>query len=121
MMAEAAKVRGTGIAKREPAYLEKKMKNGKAVIALAGEEVAGFSYIETWSHGKYVANSGLIVFPKFRKMGVAKRIKGMIFKLSKDKYPTARVFGITTSLAVMKINSKLGSSTFKALKIENVS
>lgn len=108
MMADAAKVRGTGIAKRDPKYVAKKLKDGKAVIALAGDEVAGFSYVETWSHGKYVANSGLIVSPKFRKMGIAKRIKKMIFNLSRDKYPNARVFGITTSLAVMKINSKLG-------------
>ena len=30
------------------------------------------------------------------------------FDLARDKYPAAKVFGITTSLAVMKINSELG-------------
>ncbi len=106
--AESAKARGTGIAKRTPEYVSSKMLEGKAVIALHGTELAGFCYIETWSHGKYVANSGLIVVPKFRKLGLAKKIKAKVFELSRNKYPEAKVFGITTSLAVMKINSSLG-------------
>jgi hypothetical protein len=101
----AAKVRGTGIAKREPSYVINKMREGKAVIALHGDVLAGFCYIETWSHGKYVANSGLIVSPDFRKMGLARLIKRRAFELSRVKYPEAKLFGITTSLAVMKINS----------------
>ena len=105
---DAAKKRGTGIAKRKTEYVAQKLIDGKAVIALRGEEVAGFSYIESWEHGKYVANSGLIVAPQFRKIGLAKRIKENVFKLSRDKYPNARIFGITTSLAVLKINSDLG-------------
>jgi predicted acetyltransferase len=108
LMAESAKARGTGIAKRKPDYLEEKIRSGKAVIALVEGELAGFSYIETWSHGKYVANSGLIVNPKFRRLGLARKIKKAIFELSRKKYPDARIFGITTSLAVMKINSDLG-------------
>ncbi len=104
----AAHHRGTGIAQREPAYIIGKMKEGKAIIALRGDELAGFCYIETWTHNKYVANSGLIVAPRFRKMGLAKRIKRAAFELSRKKYPEAKLFGITTSLAVMKINSELG-------------
>lgn len=104
----AAKKRGTGIAKRKTEYIAQKLLEEKAVIALRGEEVAGFSYIESWEHGKYVANSGLIVSPQFRKLGLAKRIKKAIFELSRNKYPNARIFGITTSLAVLKINSDLG-------------
>jgi hypothetical protein len=104
----AAKKRGTGIAKRKAEYVAQKFIEGKAVIALIGEEVAGFSYIESWEHGKYVANSGLIVAPQFRKLGLAKRIKEKVFQLSRDKYPMAKIFGITTSLAVLKINSDLG-------------
>lgn len=113
-METAAKARGTGIAKRKPEYLEKKMREGKAVIALAIDtstkqaRFAGFCYIETWSHGKYVANSGLIVLPDFRQSGLAKRIKERIFQLSREKYPTSKIFGITTSHAVMKINTQLG-------------
>lgn len=108
LIAASAKARGTGIAKRDPAYIQKKIKNGEAVIALQGNTLAGFCYIESWSHGTYVANSGLVVNPLFRKMGLAKRIKTNIFQLSKTKFPEANIFGITTSLAVMKINSSLG-------------
>ena len=105
---ESALARGTGIAERQPEYVRTKINNGNAVIALEGDKLAGFCYIEVWSHEKYVANSGLIVNPDFRNRGLAKAIKRRIFKLSRDKYPQARVFGITTSLAVMKINSELG-------------
>jgi GNAT superfamily N-acetyltransferase len=108
LIEESAKARGTGIAKRKPEYIEEKIRTGKAVIALAGETVAGFSYIETWEHGKYVANSGLIVNPDYRRHGLARRIKAAVFGLSREKYPEARIFGITTSLPVMKINSDLG-------------
>jgi len=108
-MESSAKARGTGIAKRSPEYLEKKMLEGKAVIAFTQTmEWAGFCYIETWSHGNYVANSGLIVAPVFRKDGLAKLIKAKIFELSREKYPDAKIFGLTTGLAVMKINSDLG-------------
>jgi hypothetical protein len=108
-MEESAKKRGTGIAKRSPEYLIKKMEEGKAVIAFTKDgNWAGFCYIETWSHGKYVANSGLIVAPRFRNSGLAKQIKSKIFELSASKYPNAKIFGLTTGLAVMKINSELG-------------
>ncbi|MEL6805862.1 MAG: GNAT family N-acetyltransferase, partial [Bacteroidota bacterium] len=105
---EAAKARGTGIAKRKPEYVQGKMEEGKAVIALQDGNFAGFCYIETWGHQRYVANSGLIVSPDYRKHGLAKRIKAKAFELSRQKYPEAKLFGITTSLAVMKINSELG-------------
>lgn len=108
-MAASAKARGTGIAKRSPQYIELKMEEGKAVIALTttGKWV-GFCYIEAWEHNKFVANSGLIVSPEFRKTGVAKSIKKKIFDLSREMYPGAKIFGLTTGLAVMKINSDLG-------------
>lgn len=108
-MANSAKARGTGIAKRSPAYIETKMDEGKAVIALTTDGVwAGFCYIEAWGHGKYVANSGLIVSPEFRKYGLARKIKQEVFKLSRLKYPESKIFGLTTGAAVMKINSELG-------------
>jgi hypothetical protein len=108
-MESSAKARGTGIAKRSPDYIKEKMREGKAVIAFTEEDIwAGFCYIETWSHGEYVANSGLIVAPPFRKSGLAKNIKKKIFDLSQKLYPNAKLFGLTTGLAVMKINSDLG-------------
>jgi hypothetical protein len=108
-MASSAKARGTGIAKRSPEYIKEKMREGKAVIAFNRDGIwAGFCYIETWSNADYVANSGLIVAPDFRKGGLAKQIKKKIFNLSRKKYPEAKIFGLTTGLAVMKINSELG-------------
>jgi hypothetical protein len=108
-MEESAKARGTGIAKRSPAYIQKKMEEGKSIIALTQEGVwVGFCYIEVWQHEKYVANSGLIVSPPFRKSGVATEIKKAVFNLSRTNYPEAKIFGLTTGLAVMKINSDLG-------------
>ncbi len=108
-MSASAKARGTGIAKRTPDYIQMKMTEGKAIIAFSRKgEWAGFCYIETWGHGKFVANSGLIVSPEFRKSGLARDIKEKVFDLSRKKYPTAKIFGLTTGLAVMKINSELG-------------
>ena len=107
-IAESAKVRGTGIAKRTPEYIQKKLSNGNAIIALDGDKFAGFCYIEVWGHEKFVANSGLIVHPDYRGQGLAKAIKQRIFELSRKKFPDAKIFGITTGLAVMKINYELG-------------
>ncbi len=108
-MSESAKARGTGIATRSPEYVANKMLEGKAIIAIHKDGTwAGFCYIETWSHGQFVANSGLIVNPIYRKVGLAKAIKEEVFKLSRKKYPDAKIFGLTTGLAVMKINSELG-------------
>jgi Acetyltransferase (GNAT) family len=108
-MEESAKARGTGIAKRSPLYIEQKMEEGKAVIAVLPDGTwVGFCYIEAWQHEKYVANSGLIVSPAFRKTGIATEIKRTVFALSRKKYPDAKIFGLTTGLAVMKINSDLG-------------
>ena len=93
-MAESAKARGTGIAKRSPEYLKMKMEEGKAVIATTPEGLwVGFCYIESWEHEKFVANSGLVVAPAFRKGGVATLIKRKVFELSKKKYPNAKIFG----------------------------
>jgi hypothetical protein len=108
-MAESAKARGTGIARRTAEYVAKKMQEGKAVIALTKDgQWAGFCYIETWSHGQFVANSGLIVNAAYRNQGLAKAIKYRVFELSRKKYPNSKIFGLTTGLAVMKINSELG-------------
>ena len=105
---EAAKVRGTGIAKRRPEYVASKIQEGKAVIAMCGDDFAGFCYIESWGHEQFVANSGLIVKPEYRQRGLAKKIKHKAFELSRQRFPNAKIFGLTTGLAVMKINTELG-------------
>lgn len=106
---KAAKVRGTGIAKRSPEYVKQKMLEHKAVLAIYQKtRFAGFSYIESWSNKKFVANSGLIVAPEFRGIGLAKRIKRRIFDLSREMFPEAKIFSLTTGEAVMRMNSQLG-------------
>lgn len=108
MIKEASEKRGTGIATRTPEYIATRLNSGKAIIALHGDQVVGFCYIETWGHQKFVANSGLIVDEQYRHHGLALKIKQKAFDLSRKMYPEAKLFGITTSLPVMKINSTLG-------------
>ena len=108
LIEESARVRGTGIAKRDPEYIKKKLVSGHSAVALDGEKLVGFCYVETWGHGNYVSNSGLIVDPEYRKHGLARAIKKEAFDLARNLYPDAKVFGITTSGPVMKINTELG-------------
>jgi hypothetical protein len=105
---ESSKARGTGIARRSPDYVAQKMIEGKAIIALCENEFAGFCYIESWSNKQYIVNSGLIVNPKYRGMGLAKRIKRFSFNYSRRLYPEAKLFGLTSGAAVLKINHELG-------------
>lgn len=107
-IADAAKVRGTGIAKRTNEYLTAKIREAKAVIALKGDVFAGFSYIETWEDKKYVTTSGLIVHPDFRGLGISKRIKDLTFSLARTRWPKAKIFSLTSGAAVMAMNTKLG-------------
>jgi GNAT superfamily N-acetyltransferase len=105
---ESALQRGTGIARRTPEYISEKMLRGKAVVALDGDRLVGFSYIECWGHGDFVATSGLIVDPEYRLKGLASRIKEKTFELARERFPYAKIFSITTSPAVMKMNLRLG-------------
>lgn len=109
-MEESAKARGTGIARRSVDYVRSKMEKGDAFIALEKStfNIAGFCYIEMWSHGNYIANSGLIIFPQYRGFGLASRLKEYAFHESRRRFPNAKLFGLTTSSAVMHINSELG-------------
>ncbi|MFR9504141.1 MAG: GNAT family N-acetyltransferase [Rikenellaceae bacterium] len=121
-MSSSAAKRGTGIAKRSTEYISQKMIEGKAIIAFCGEDRwAGFTYIESWEGEKYVANSGLIINPKYREIGLAKIIKRKAFALSIKKFPGAILFGLTTGFAVMKINDQLGYHpvTFSYLTHDN--
>lgn len=108
-MEASAIARGTGIAKRSPESICKKIQEGKAVIAVTQQgDWAGFSYIEVWGNGEFVSHSGLIVAPAYRGLGVAKTIKTKIFRLSRHLYPQAKLFSITTGLPIMKMNLRFG-------------
>lgn len=121
MIYESALQRGTGIAKRSPEYIAGKITSGKSVVALHGERLVGFSYIESWGHGDYVATSGLIVDPEYRHLGLAGAIKAKTFQLARLRFPFAKLFSITTSLPVMKLNSRMGYKpvTFSELTDDN--
>lgn len=98
-----------GIARRSPDYIRDKIRSGKAVIALTDTGgFAGFSYIESWGGKSFVANSGLIVPEMFRSQGVARRIKEQTFILSRKLFPDAKIFSMTTSAAVMRLNYEFG-------------
>ena len=108
----SARKRGTGISKRSPESIIQKMTEGKAVLAVTKKgDWVGFSYIEIWTNGEFVSHSGLIVAPAFRQLGIAKLIKNRIFVLSREKYPEAKLFSISTGLAIIKMNAALGFET----------
>ncbi|HAH54603.1 MAG TPA: GNAT family N-acetyltransferase [Flavobacterium sp.] len=108
-IASAAEVKGTGLAKRSSEFIRQKISDGHSIIALTEDDsFAGFCYIETWAGDKFVANSGLIVLEKYRGQGLGTKIKAAILELTKKLFPEAKIIGLTTSLAVMKINSRLG-------------
>ena len=97
-----------GLAVRSVSYLNEVISEGKGIFAFYGDQLAGFCYIEAWEHERYLANSGLIVLSEFRGMGIAKKIKQEAFRLSRDLFPKAKLFGLTTNSAVMRINAELG-------------
>lgn len=104
-----AKFRSTGVTSRTVDYILRKIEEGVVLIAVdERDQWVGFSYLETWEHGQYVANSGLIVKPKFRNTGLALQLKQSALRLAAQKFPQAKVFSLTTSLSVAKHNLELG-------------
>lgn len=105
---KASKIKGTGICKRDPALIIQKITEGNAVIAVTRSGTwVGFCYIQAHDDGRFVSSCALVVSPCFRKLRVATRIKKHVLALAKNKYPAAKIFGLTTSPAVMQINKEL--------------
>lgn len=79
---EAALVRGTGIAKRKPEYIITKLENGNAVIALDGDQFAGFviSKPESW---QICSQFWVDCSPNYRGIGLAKQIKKVVLSILK--------------------------------------
>jgi hypothetical protein len=67
------------------------------------------SGFNTWKFGKRASLFlTRALSPKYRNGGVATAIKEKIFQLSRDRYPNAHIFSITSGLAIMKLNTALG-------------
>jgi len=105
---DATKVRGMGITIRSPEYVEQKMREGKVIIAFIDNEFAGFCYIESWGNKRFIANSGLIVVEKFLGYNIGPKIIERSFLLSREKYPNAKLFVLTSDDSEMKIYTELG-------------
>ena len=118
LIEKSAKEREIGIANRPPEYITEKILEGKAVIAVTKKgELAGFCYIESWEHQKFVSISGMIVEHSHRRKGLSDKIKIRAFSLAQDRWPKAQILSITTSLPIMSMNMALGyqTVTFKEL------
>ena len=116
----SAKERGTGISERSPEFINSKIENGKAIIAVTKQgEWAGFCYLEIWANGDFISHSGMIVAHQFRHEGVATRLKQLVFDVSRERFPNAKLFSITTGLAIMRMNTALGFEpvTFDEIKV----
>jgi hypothetical protein len=108
-MEESALARGTGISKRSPQLITHYITEGQALVATdANGSWAGFCYLNVFGNGRFVTSSGLIVSPRYRDRGLARQLKRKLFEVSRQRYPQASLVGITTSPAVMKINTQLG-------------
>lgn len=108
-MSESAAERGTGIGGRTPEFIRRKMRDHRAIIATTSDgEWAGFCYYDVYEGGKFVSQSGLIVAPQFRGQELSAKLKTVLFRLCRKLFPEAKLFGITTGTAVMRLNEKLG-------------
>lgn len=109
LIQDGAKARGIGRGGRPAEYLAQKMRDGHAIIAFDDfGHVAGFSFLDIWEGGSFVANAGFIVAPEYRGLSLGKEIKVKAFELARDLFPDAKIFGITTTPAVMHMNNALG-------------
>jgi len=97
-----------GICKRSASFLQQKILEGDAVIAVTKQNKwVGFIYLQKWNDD-FVSCCALIVHARYRNEKIAWQLKQKAVDLAKRKYPNAKLFGLTTAAAVMKINSRLG-------------
>jgi hypothetical protein len=69
--------------------------------------------------GSYIMSHSGLMYIRLH-LGLAKKIKSKVFDYSLKKYPNAKVFGITTGLAVMKIKNRIQACSFSELTTEQV-
>lgn len=113
--------RKTGIALRPKEYIADKIKNQLAVIAthpLTGEWL-GFACLEVWDHQQYIANTSLIIKGEYRCMGISKLIKKKLFELGRTRFPSSKIFSMSSNPAVIAVNSELGFQPITVVDILN--
>lgn len=98
----------TGFANRTLEFIENKIKNSEAVLAInEAKELVGFCYIELWHDEKALMIGGLMVSKEYTGIGIGKSMKAKIFDMAMQSYPDYRVYSLTTSLPTIKMNIKL--------------
>lgn len=115
----SALLRNVAIEPRTGDYIFQKMIDGLAVIAIDNEteEWIGFCALDVWNHQRYVANTGLIVKPKYRGKNVSNLLKNKLFELARIKFPSAKIFSLTNKELIKKINIDLGFQEVEAREI----
>ena len=104
--AATEKSRGLNIKKRD--YIAEKILNGNAIVATKDGNLAGFCYLRRREKANYVSISGIVLMPEYRKGGLSKAIVKEAFDLARTKYPQAKIFSLTTSPTIMRINNENG-------------
>jgi hypothetical protein len=109
LLDEGAISRGIGRGRRPDSLMLQKIRENRSIMAFNPEgDVVGFCYIDTWNNDSFVVHNALIVAPKYRDKNLGWLIKEFAFKITRSRWPDAKIFGLTTTQAVMHINSKLG-------------
>lgn len=106
-----------GINLKKGQYIGEKIIKGDAIIATKQGRLAGFCYLRNRNNDDYVSISGIVVVPQFRRLGLAKMMIEEIFQVARKKYPKAKLFSLTTSPEVMRINSIHGYKTVNYSKL----
>lgn len=101
------------IARREPAWLAKKIAARRAALAIGrdeggAEDLVGFGYWSSWEDDRFVSHSGLVVRPDQRGTGLGSRLKRVLFESSRRQLPEAALMSLTTSPQVKQLNLSLG-------------
>jgi len=96
------------VAQRSPELLREKILHGRAVLALAGDELVGFGFWSPWQGGRFVSHSGLVVRPDKRGLMLGKRPKSELLASSRRHFPQAILMSLTSSSAVQAMNTSLG-------------
>jgi N-acetylglutamate synthase-like GNAT family acetyltransferase len=116
---QATSEKSIGLTLKSGKYIGKKIIQGEAVIATKQGRLAGICYLRHRDDDNFISISGVVVVPQFRKMGLAKMMINEIFEMARNKYPKAKIFSLTTSPEVMRINSLSGYKPINYSKLSS--